>query len=160
MKFFSRVRNWFHDVDICTSDITYLGDGVYQGGSILGLPSYIGADLNVHDGRRYDNSKPFCSMAITDNGDFPGVDWLQEAVDHIVFWRNAGRSVLVRCAAGVSRSSMVTVAYFMFINGWTRERALAYVKSKRPQIRPCQQYLDGLAAYEEQLMNQRLHSTR
>ena len=45
-------------------------------------------------------------------------------------------SVLVHCAAGVSRSASIVIAYLMRIKGWTYAEAFSYVKSKRFVICP------------------------
>jgi len=42
----------------------------------------------------------------------------------------------VHCAAGVSRSASIVIAYLMKINHWTFENAYSFVKSKRKIIDP------------------------
>ena len=46
----------------------------------------------------------------------------------------SGGKILVHCAAGVSRSSTVVLAYLMYKNRWGYERALEYGKSKRDRM--------------------------
>ena len=55
--------------------------------------------------------------------------WLDAALD-------AGRSVLVHCTAGVSRSSAVIVAFFISRLGMSYDAALARVRAARPWARP------------------------
>ena len=46
------------------------------------------------------------------------------------------KNVLVHCHAGISRSSTIVIMYLMVKYKITIEKAYAYVKSKRPIIRP------------------------
>ena len=64
----------------------------------------------------------------------PTLDWLGEVVDFIDDQRQSGRTVYVHCMAGVNRSAAAMAAYLMREHGWGRERALAFVSSKRPQV--------------------------
>ncbi|BAU80034.1 conserved dual specificity protein phosphatase [Tokyovirus A1] len=48
----------------------------------------------------------------------------------------AGLDVLVHCAAGISRSSSVVIAFLMLKRGMTYDTALAFVKSKRKCVDP------------------------
>lgn len=57
----------------------------------------------------------------------------------LVFIRNAvdmGENVLVHCNAGVSRTSMVAIAYLMHYERMSYEDAHSLVKAKRPAIQP------------------------
>lgn len=49
--------------------------------------------------------------------------------------RNKQR-VLVHCAAGISRSASLVIAYFMIHRDMSLEQAYTYVKAKRPVITP------------------------
>ena len=42
----------------------------------------------------------------------------------------------VHCLYGMNRSGMVVIAHLMDRHGWGRERALTFVRSKRPQVCP------------------------
>eukprot|EP00163_Fabomonas_tropica_P024098 TRINITY_DN41676_c0_g1_i1.p1 TRINITY_DN41676_c0_g1~~TRINITY_DN41676_c0_g1_i1.p1 ORF type:complete len:409 (-),score=55.32 TRINITY_DN41676_c0_g1_i1:288-1418(-) len=53
-------------------------------------------------------------------------------------------SVLVHCQAGRSRSGMIVVAYLMMINDWSVERALAFIKERRPIAQPNESFLEQL----------------
>eukprot|EP00345_Euplotes_harpa_P004067 CAMPEP_0168331516 /NCGR_PEP_ID=MMETSP0213-20121227/8380_1 /TAXON_ID=151035 /ORGANISM="Euplotes harpa, Strain FSP1.4" /LENGTH=86 /DNA_ID=CAMNT_0008335307 /DNA_START=185 /DNA_END=445 /DNA_ORIENTATION=- len=48
----------------------------------------------------------------------------------------ADEHVLVHCAAGVSRSPTMVIAYLMHKNQWTFEKAFAFVKNKRSCVDP------------------------
>ena len=45
---------------------------------------------------------------------------------------NEGKDVVVHCFAGQQRSATVVAAYVMHITGWTPERTVEYIKSKKP----------------------------
>lgn len=50
---------------------------------------------------------------------------------------NGGNNVLVHCAAGISRSATIVLAYLLFKNKqWTPTRAYEFLRSKRPIVRP------------------------
>jgi hypothetical protein len=53
--------------------------------------------------------------------------FVTEAID-------AGGIVLAVCAAGISRSPSLCVAYLMDTHGWSYDTAFALVKSKRPKV--------------------------
>ena len=43
---------------------------------------------------------------------------------------------------------MVVVAYLMFKNRWTRDEALAHVRTKREIVRPIQAFMERLLEWE------------
>jgi protein-tyrosine phosphatase len=50
---------------------------------------------------------------------------------------------------------MVTVAYLMWRNGWSRDEALAFVRSRRGQVRPNPAFMVLLREWEEVLQDRR-----
>lgn len=46
------------------------------------------------------------------------------------------KNVIVHCAAGMSRSPSLVIAYLMIENRWCYEEAYNYVKNKRPIVEP------------------------
>ncbi|CAK91959.1 unnamed protein product (macronuclear) [Paramecium tetraurelia] len=60
-------------------------------------------------------------------------------------------SVLVHCAAGVSRSASIVIAYLMRNKGWTYSEAFSHVKSKRFVICPNSGFQRQLKLFEKQL---------
>jgi protein-tyrosine phosphatase len=79
------------------------------------------------------------------------LEWLEKMVKWVDAQRTAGLTTYVHCVAGVSRSGMVITAYFMYKNGWTRDEALAFVKSKRPPTRPNPAFMELLLEWEKKL---------
>ncbi len=62
--------------------------------------------------------------------------------------KKEGKQVLVHCAAGVSRSPTLVIAYIMWSQKKTRKEAYEYVSSKRPIIDPNENFMDQLAMFE------------
>ena len=62
--------------------------------------------------------------------------------------KQEGKQVLVHCAAGVSRSPTLVIAYIMWSQKKTRRQAYEYVSSKRPIIDPNDNFMDQLAIFE------------
>jgi len=61
------------------------------------------------------------------------------------------KNVIVHCAAGISRSSSLVIAYLMIENRWSYEEAYNYVKSKRSIINPNIGFVKQLKALEYRL---------
>ena len=66
----------------------------------------------------------------------PTMEALQRAIQFIDEHRAQGRTVYVHCFGGMNRSGMVVTAYLMREHGWSRDEALQYAQSRRPQISP------------------------
>lgn len=59
-----------------------------------------------------------------------------------------GAKVLVHCAAGVSRSGCIVVAYLMWKHSWTFQQAWEYGKTKRSTMHPNPGFQKQLQLYE------------
>lgn len=64
---------------------------------------------------------------------------------------NRGGKTLVHCAAGVSRSPTLVMAYLMKFRGATLRQAHALVRDKRPHIRLNRGFWEQLLSYERRL---------
>ncbi|KAK1168698.1 dual specificity protein phosphatase 14 [Acipenser oxyrinchus oxyrinchus] len=64
---------------------------------------------------------------------------------------NRGGSTLVHCAAGMSRSPALVMAYLMRYQGVTLREAHSWVKGRRPHIRPNAGFWRQLLDYERRL---------
>jgi protein-tyrosine phosphatase len=71
---------------------------------------------------------------VLEEGREPTLEWLRDVVDFIDEQRQGGRTVYVHSMAGVNRSAAAMTAYLMRDHGWSREQAMAFVSSKRPQV--------------------------
>lgn len=61
---------------------------------------------------------------------------LQESLPFIAKYVSSKENVLVHCNAGVSRTSMVAIAYLMHYKSMQYDFAYSLVKDKRPAIQP------------------------
>lgn len=135
------------------ADPTYarIEDGLYFGCWVKAPPPGTKAVVNLCG--REDPYKLEAGFwePILEGGPRPDLEWLERAVGFIAEQRRRGKTVYVHCLAGVDRSAMLTTAYLMREHGWTRGRALAFVREKRPQASPNPSFLKLLQEYEERL---------
>lgn len=123
-------------------------EGLFMGGRVDGPPKGVRAVLNLSMADDATHGENYCWRPIVDGAPAPKLEWLREQVMFIDGQRRAGRAVFVHCDAGNSRSGMVVVAYVMWRDGCTRERALAYVRGKRETVRPNSAFMGLLERWE------------
>lgn len=78
--------------------------------------------------------------------------WIPEALKFIDGAINSGHSVLVHCAAGISRSPALAVAYIMYHLGMDLDHAYRFVKERRPTISPNFNFLGQLQHFQGTLI--------
>jgi len=61
-----------------------------------------------------------------------------------------GKNILVHCQQGVSRSAAIVIAYLIKYHGMSYDSAHAFVKRKRPCIKPNTGFVEALRAWEGQ----------
>jgi protein-tyrosine phosphatase len=83
-----------------------------------------------------DDSIAYCVIAINDEFGANILVYLDGAVRFMRHHILQGRSVLVHCAMGVSRSATVVIAYLMQYRAMTKIEAYTHVKERRPQCNP------------------------
>lgn len=88
---------------------------------------------------------------LKDASDAPLLSRLPSLVASIEATRDKGGVVLVHCHGGVSRSPAVVAAFLMTHHGWTRDKALAHLRTLRPCIDPNTGFLAALEAWEVKL---------
>ncbi|MFO0969418.1 MAG: dual specificity protein phosphatase [Gemmataceae bacterium] len=142
----------YYFVDRATAippNYSFVEDGLYVGGSVDKPPPGTKAVLNLCEFR--DSYKVDVEewKKIRDAAPAPSLDWLRDRVAFIEAQRGADRTVYVHCLAGVSRGPMVTIAYLMRRHGWSRDKALAFVRDKRPEIRPNPAFMELLLEWEK-----------
>lgn len=125
-----------------------LEDGFYMGGSVEQPPPGTRAVVNLCE-----REDPYrCEIhrweQIPDRAPAPSLKWLRQQVEFVDAQRKAGVPIYVHCYAGVSRAGMVITAYFMFKNKWTRDEALAFVRTKRGIVRPNPAFMKLLEEWE------------
>ncbi|KAK5855633.1 hypothetical protein PBY51_007293 [Eleginops maclovinus] len=80
--------------------------------------------------------------------------WIPQALHFIEAAMSSGASVLVHCAAGISRSPALAVAYIMYSLGMDLDQAYRYVKERRPSISPNFNFLGQLQHFQRTLSQQ------
>jgi len=75
----------------------------------------------------------------------------EKSIDFIEKYRKTGSSVYVHCAAGVSRSATVVIAYLMKTSKMNLNDAARLVKTKRSIVCPNEGFVRQLRAYEQEL---------
>jgi protein-tyrosine phosphatase len=99
--------------------------------------------------------------------DFPGITWHRFVIDdneeekisqyffdvHNIISAAVcdNKNVIIHCAAGMSRSPSLVIAYLMIDNRWCYEEAYNYVRNKRPIAEPNIGFVKQLKALEYKL---------
>lgn len=130
---------------------TKIEDGLYSGQWVSTYPPGAQVIINLCDRPDTSPAEVLHHKAILDAGPPPSLQWLKEVVDLIASHRKEGKTVYIHCAAGVSRSGLVTTAYLMQKYHWNRDHALRYARSRRPQINPRPAFLKLLKEWEQYL---------
>jgi hypothetical protein len=129
-------------------------DGLYLGSAVAEPPPGTKAVLNLcgrKDPYVVDN---LLWGPILESGKDPDLAWLRRMVEFIDTQQRAGNITFIHCMAGMNRSGMVVTAYLMFKHNWSRDQALDFVQSKRPQIQPNPSLLRLLSEWEKELSEQ------
>ncbi|KAM4716659.1 uncharacterized protein FYW61_016966 isoform 1-T1 [Anableps anableps] len=74
--------------------------------------------------------------------------WIPQALNFIDAAMSSGASVLVHCAAGISRSPALAVAYVMYSLEMDLDHAYRFVKERRPSISPNFNFLGQLQHFQ------------
>ncbi|XP_012737579.2 uncharacterized protein si:ch211-195b15.8 [Fundulus heteroclitus] len=74
--------------------------------------------------------------------------WIPQALSFIDAAMSSGASVLVHCAAGISRSPALAVAYIMYSLEMDLDHAYRFVKERRPSISPNFNFLGQLQLFQ------------
>ena len=87
------------------------------------------------------------------------IDILDEDYENIIQYfgeclnyMKGDKKILVHCMAGASRSATIVIAYLMWTEKLTFEKALEFVKSKRPIVCPNDGFQDQLKLFEKLLI--------
>lgn len=74
-------------------------------------------------------------------------DYIDLAISYINDAVKNNNKVLVHCAAGISRSSSIVIAYLMYKNRKSFNDTFCYVKDLRPCCKPNSAFIDQLSNY-------------
>jgi predicted protein tyrosine phosphatase len=132
-------------------NITLIEPGFYMGGCRALVPSGVRAVLNLSMNADTNSAEVSRWEPIEDGEPVPTVAWLRSQVEFIDQQRKVGRAVFVHCDAGVSRSGLVSAAYFMWRDHLKREDALAFLRRRRPEVKPNPAFMNLLAEWETSL---------
>jgi hypothetical protein len=127
---------------------TEIEPGLYLGGFVLAPPRGVKAVINLAELQDPYEAEVHIWEPIPDRPPAPTLEWLRRMVERLDRERNSGTATFVHCSSGKSRSAMLVAAYLMYKHGWTREQALQYIRSKRPQTRPNAAFLELLGDWE------------
>jgi protein phosphatase slingshot len=130
------------------AEFALIEDGLYMGGLVEEAPPGVTAVLNLCEFPDQYECEVHVNKPIRDAAPAPSLDWLAEQVAFVQTQRRAGRTVYVHCFQGASRSGLVVTAYVMRERGWTRDQALDFVRSRRPQLRPNSAFMRLLSEWE------------
>jgi len=105
----------------------------------------VGKGLN----RSYPLKFEYMEIPVEDEPDENLLPYFEACIEFIDSGLSKKQAVLVHCAAGVSRSSTVVIAYLMRTQNMSFSDALSFVTDKRPIISPNQGFVKQLKLYEE-----------
>lgn len=126
-------------------------DGLWLGGLVDAPPPGTQVVLNLCEAEDpYQVDTPRWEP-IRDAEPVPSLAWLRGQVSFLETERAAKRTVFVHCRNGASRSGMVVVAYYMAHNGWSRNKAIEFVRSRRSELRPNPAFMQLLLDWERAL---------
>jgi hypothetical protein len=123
-------------------------DHLFMGGSVESPPRGTQAVLNLCELDDPHRCEVYLWESIPDAAPAPDLDWLRRMVYVIDEQQAAGCTTYVHCRNGVSRSGFVIVAYEMYKHRWTRDQALEFVRTKRPEIWPYPAFMERLLEWE------------
>ena len=126
-------------------------DGLWLGGYVAEPPPDTRAVLNLCETEDTHKVESHVWEPIRDAEPPPSLGWLRRQAEFIASERGAGRLVFVHCRNGVSRSAMVMAAYLMQRDGWSRDQAMEFLRSRRPCVRPNPAFLQLLLEWERSL---------
>jgi hypothetical protein len=126
-------------------------DDLFMGGFVDSPPPGTRAVLNLCEQEDPYQAEVHRWDPIPDGSPAPELEWLRRQAEFVDRQRRAGLPVYVHCAAGISRSGLVVVAYLMQRDGLTRDQALAYVRARRPRVNPNPAFMALLLEWEAEL---------
>jgi protein-tyrosine phosphatase len=153
-------------------DYSLINNGIFIGNAHSVICNYATKDPDILEER---NIKVVIS-ALTEEEyddymiakeDFPEIEWHRLVIDDDEDERISehffsvhkiisdalthNKNVIVHCAAGMSRSPTLVIAYFMIENRWSYEETINFVKKKRPIVEPNIGFVKQLKSLEYRL---------
>jgi hypothetical protein len=78
--------------------------------------------------------------------------YFEQACDYIENALKEGGKVLIHCAAGISRSATILLAYLIHSRRWTLQKAFEFVRDKRYIIHPNKAFVSELRDWEKKCL--------
>jgi Dual specificity phosphatase, catalytic domain len=141
--------------DLATTDsknYSLIVDNLYMGGLVQEPPPGTQAVLNLCEFPDPYQCEIHLPKPIRDAAPAPSLAWLRQNVEFVDQQLRAGKVTYVHCFGGASRSGMVVIAYIMSNKHWTRDQALEFVRSKRPETRPNDAFMQLLLEWEREVL--------
>jgi len=105
----------------------------------------VAANLTQH----FPQDFSYKQISVVDDESFDLLSHIPSCIDFITSALSAGGSVLVHCAAGVSRSATVVISHLMATQRLSVARAHQAVKQRRPAVCPNSGFMKQLQLFEE-----------
>jgi protein-tyrosine phosphatase len=143
-----------------STDISYITDRIYisdqaTAGNFELLKQYgIDTVLNVcrkqqTEEKLYDAHNILClHQPMEDTAEQDLLPEVENAYDYLYSWLAAGRTVLVHCRAGISRSVSTVIYYLMRTHGWTYDQTFTLISDSRAKAKPNSNFEAQLRVYE------------
>jgi protein-tyrosine phosphatase len=153
-------------------DYSLINNGIFIGNAHSVIGNYATKDADILEER---NIKVVIS-ALTEEEyddymiakeDFPEIEWHRLVIDddederisehffsvHKIISEalTHNKNVIVHCAAGMSRSPTLVIAYFMIENRWSYEETINFVRKRRPIVEPNIGFVKQLKSLEFKL---------
>jgi hypothetical protein len=132
-------------------NFSQIDEGLWLGGRVSEPPPGTQTVINLCETEDSYRAESHRWVPIPDAAPAPSLNWLREQVEFVESARAANRVVYIHCFAGISRGGMVTTAYLMKREKWTRDQALEYIRSRRPGVRPNPAFMELLLEWERTL---------
>jgi len=95
----------------------------------------------------------YLRLPVEDSSESPIDSYFENAFQFIDSAKKENVSILVHCAAGISRSATIAVAYIMKSMDMSVDDALSFVKERRVIARPNDHFMRCLYLFEEKLVS-------
>jgi len=143
------LREWEASFD--PPNYAQVDEYLFIGGNVEKPPRGTEAVLNLCEAEDPYSATVHRWEPIRDAAPAPDLEWLRTMVKFVDEQQKAKRRTYVHCMQGVSRSATVVIAWLMFHHGWTRDEALAFLREKRPIVRPNSAFMERLMEWERAL---------
>lgn len=112
-----------------------------------GIKAILNLCIEYQDTLPADDLMVYKWLPIPKEPKFPGIEWLEGSVEFIEYCKKLSWPILVHCATGFYRASLVVTGYLMKTEKLSPEDALTKLKSKRKVSEFYDEYQKGLQTY-------------